>query len=491
MIRRPPRSTLFPYTTLFRSSLSIDSLDPATLYYYNVTSCDFAGNCNTTGPYNFTTTDSVPPTAYFGTNPADNINTSSSTVTFESYATDNVGLDTLQIWANWSGTWSAVATNSTPYNNTLWTVNIGSIPEGHHIWAVFTNDTSGNTDWSDTNRTITVDQTPPTITLPLYDNSTIKNSSQTLTLNISVTDSLTVPDVCLVYVEGQSSNQSLTYTNGWCNGSIFLTGSAEGKDTIYVYANDSADNFALNDSYIVTIDETYPTAYFGNNPINNYNSSSRDLTFKLYCTDETGLQTLELWSNFTGSWTINQTNSSPINNTVWSVLIQGIPEGTYQWAARCLDGANNVDWTDTNRTITIDLTYPQITSVTNISTTDSSTLITWSTQELANSSLIYGTTTAMTDGSNSSSTYVTSHSLGIESLDPATLYYYNVTSCDFAGNCNTTGSYNFTTTDSVNPTAYFGTNPADNINTSSSTVTFESYATDNVEIGRASCRERV
>src|SRR5438094_1876740 len=31
MIRRPPRSTLFPYTTLFRSMLSIDRGQPRTL----------------------------------------------------------------------------------------------------------------------------------------------------------------------------------------------------------------------------------------------------------------------------------------------------------------------------------------------------------------------------------------------------------------------------------------------------------------------------
>src|SRR2546428_4715595 len=28
MIRRPPRSTLFPYTTLFRSELDVDEVDP-------------------------------------------------------------------------------------------------------------------------------------------------------------------------------------------------------------------------------------------------------------------------------------------------------------------------------------------------------------------------------------------------------------------------------------------------------------------------------
>src|SRR2546430_17317645 len=30
MIRRPPRSTLFPYTTLFRSGITRDCLEPAT-----------------------------------------------------------------------------------------------------------------------------------------------------------------------------------------------------------------------------------------------------------------------------------------------------------------------------------------------------------------------------------------------------------------------------------------------------------------------------
>src|SRR2546422_10217437 len=30
MIRRPPRSTLFPYTTLFRSGFSVVKVDPAT-----------------------------------------------------------------------------------------------------------------------------------------------------------------------------------------------------------------------------------------------------------------------------------------------------------------------------------------------------------------------------------------------------------------------------------------------------------------------------
>src|SRR3712207_8729727 len=35
MIRRPPRSTLFPYTTLFRSPLETDLMEIETVYYHS------------------------------------------------------------------------------------------------------------------------------------------------------------------------------------------------------------------------------------------------------------------------------------------------------------------------------------------------------------------------------------------------------------------------------------------------------------------------
>src|SRR3989338_4022653 len=40
MIRRPPRSTLFPYTTLFRSGLfHIEAILPKTIYPHHVSCC--------------------------------------------------------------------------------------------------------------------------------------------------------------------------------------------------------------------------------------------------------------------------------------------------------------------------------------------------------------------------------------------------------------------------------------------------------------------
>src|SRR3989442_10796696 len=87
MIRRPPRSTLFPYTTLFRSDsqveygqttsygtstplgtamatshgLSLAGLAPAILCHYRVKSRDAAGNLATSGDFTFTTLQATPP----------------------------------------------------------------------------------------------------------------------------------------------------------------------------------------------------------------------------------------------------------------------------------------------------------------------------------------------------------------------------------------------------------------------------------------------
>lgn len=90
-----------------------------------------------------------------------------------------------------------------------------------------------------------------------------------------------------------------------------------------------------------------------------------------------------------------------------------------------------------------DSTKPVITSVSASVSTTSAT-ISWTTDEAANSSVAYGTSTSMSSRT-ASSTRATSRSISLTGLDSSTLYHYNVTSCDAAGNCNSTSRYNFTT----------------------------------------------
>lgn len=90
-------------------------------------------------------------------------------------------------------------------------------------------------------------------------------------------------------------------------------------------------------------------------------------------------------------------------------------------------------------------TTPPVISGIGVSASTTSATITWTTDESANESIKWGTTTALSGGSNGSATLGTSHSRTASGLSSATLYYYNVTSCDAAGNCRTNGTFNFTT----------------------------------------------
>ncbi|RLG22272.1 hypothetical protein DRN85_10915, partial [Methanosarcinales archaeon] len=115
----------------------------------------------------------------------------------------------------------------------------------------------------------------------------------------------------------------------------------------------------------------------------------------------------------------------------------------YNWWINCTDNNSN-EGKSVVRTINIDITKPIITNIQNSSITSSGVTITWTTDELANSTVYYGKTTATTSASGSASLN-TSHSIALSSLSSSTLYYYNVSSCDAAGNCNTSSQYNFTT----------------------------------------------
>lgn len=106
-----------------------------------------------------------------------------------------------------------------------------------------------------------VDTTSPIVILPQYTNTTSKANTSTLTLNVSVSDALsgTTGSVCLVDVNG--TNQTIAFSGGWCNStSVALTGLADGNASIILYVNDTVSNLGFNDSYIVQIDTTTPSA---------------------------------------------------------------------------------------------------------------------------------------------------------------------------------------------------------------------------------------
>ncbi|MBI2907584.1 MAG: hypothetical protein HYX92_08025 [Chloroflexi bacterium] len=98
-------------------------------------------------------------------------------------------------------------------------------------------------------------------------------------------------------------------------------------------------------------------------------------------------------------------------------------------------------------TITQDSIPPVISGVTVSNLSATGAIITWTTSEPATSTVRFGTTTA-TPLTAGDSALNTAHSVGISGISPATQSFYTVTSCDAAGNCDTTLQASFVTADS-------------------------------------------
>ena len=132
---------------------------------------------------------------------------------------------------------------------------------------------------------------------------------------------------------------------------------------------------------------------------------------------------------------------------------------TYYYIVSSFDEADNTatssehSFTTTppsNGPTTPDTTAPVISEIMATSTTASSTQITWLTDELSDSKVWYSTSTqfdllATSTLQVSSPELVTSHELGLSSLNASTTYYYMVSSSDEADNTATNTEQSFTT----------------------------------------------
>jgi hypothetical protein len=87
---------------------------------------------------------------------------------------------------------------------------------------------------------------------------------------------------------------------------------------------------------------------------------------------------------------------------------------------------------------------PVISGVNAVDITDSTARIVWTTDEPADSLVHYGLTTSY-GSTASSSSYVTSHSINLTGLSPATTYHYKVVSADPSSNTAESGDFTFTT----------------------------------------------
>ena len=223
---------------------------------------DSSGNLNVTNTFSYLTTaesDITNPIPEFGTNPIDTLNSSSSSITFDFKASDNVDIDYIQLFGNWSGSWTANYTNTSYANDTWLNVTVSGIPDGYHTWAAFANDSAGNSAFTSTNRTFTVDTTAP----DWSNNSTSSTRAGTnVEHRVLWTDGIGISGYIFSFDNGTGTfvNDSfveLTGTSNWSNVTKFVNATVDSVIRWQVYANDTENQ--LNATDIFTYNTTTVT----------------------------------------------------------------------------------------------------------------------------------------------------------------------------------------------------------------------------------------
>ncbi len=92
-----------------------------------------------------------------------------------------------------------------------------------------------------------------------------------------------------------------------------------------------------------------------------------------------------------------------------------------------------------------DITPPVISAVVSTNVLSDSATVSWTTNEVSDTQVEYGTTTSYGSMTPLNSLFVTSHSASIGGLQPNTLYHYRVRSRDRAGNLAVSTDFTFTT----------------------------------------------
>ena len=250
-----------------------------------------------------------------------------------------------------------------------------------------------------------------------------------------------------VAISGLSYIMSLNKTATDYNTSDFIHPTIGWK----VYFNDTSNNQNETDVFTFRLINTAPTinasTYFGNTPQNGaINNTNIIITGGCTDIDNDILYYYFYLDSSSPPYVLKQSNTS--NSYITNLSI----DGTYYYRYVCGD-LKLTSGFSAIRSYIFNITT--ISNIINYSITTTSATINWTTDELTNSTLFYGTTTSVLNEISNSSFFL-SHSISLTNLNPNTLYYYNVSSCESGGYCTTSSQYSFTSlsipTEVITPT---------------------------------------
>ncbi len=128
-------------------------------------------------------------------------------------------------------------------------------------------------------------------------------------------------------------------------------------------------------------------------------------------------------------------------NASHSITLTNLTAGTtYYYTVSSTDQNNNGPATSSVLEFSTEAlpdTAPPVTSTVSSSTTDTEAIITWTTDELSDSAVRFGTQSGSLDFNTGESEDVLDHSIALTNLQPSTTYSYSVVSIDRSGNQGT------------------------------------------------------
>lgn len=251
--------------------------------------------------------------------PADNSFSNSQNTQFKFKVTDT-NLDNCKLYGSWNG-WHANQTKTGITSDSLTSFDEVILEEGNHTWNVECTDLTGHIAFNDTNYTLAIDSTSPTLTVTSPTNI-IYLDNTSLPLEFSTTD--TNLDTCW-YDLNEAGNTTLTNCE---NTTISL--SVE-QNTLRVYAKDLSNNEIMAEVSFTT-DFSYPLIILSS--LLESVSVQSPASFK-YTVNDYGIINCSLWINNT----LNKTDDTITTSTLQDFSAELTPD-KYYYTIRCSDYGN-------------------------------------------------------------------------------------------------------------------------------------------------------
>ncbi|MGC9058478.1 MAG: LamG-like jellyroll fold domain-containing protein, partial [Candidatus Nanoarchaeia archaeon] len=401
-------------------------------YDYYAYTIDTAGNANKTETRTVTIDTTAPSIQFVLPTPANNSIEVIDYVYVNITANEALGSAILE-WNNVNESMLGSGSN--------WYKNKTGLSDGLYVYKVYGNDSAGNWNVSET-RQVTIDTTAPNITLNSPNNGLVTGNA-TIIFNCSASDLTNLANITLwLNSTGSWQANETQAVSGTSNSTTFTKTFEEGT---YLWSCSACDALGhCNNSFVenrtFTIDLTAPLiSYISPTDANNAYVSRLWTYINVTVSDSQNVSTCVLeWNGVNETMTMigSGQNVSCYTNKSDS-------EGTHNYNVYANDTLGNLG-TAGQRNITFDITPPTIANVSAVQISTTSAKIVWQTNELANSSINYGTSSALGNLTINTS-YVLNHAIELTGLGASTRYYFNVTSCDFAGNCKTEGPFSFVT----------------------------------------------